>query len=361
MSLFAKFRDTIFLKEDSELENKIKALKQIQDEVLEKDKIKREIKLSELGLIGEKNIQFELKHANIGMYVLHDINIAFEDVKAQIDYIIITAAHCYIVECKNLLGNITINKDGEFRREYELNGKKIKEAIYSPYTQALRHKDVLKKIWSANGNKILTSIFENSFEQYYKPLVVFANAKGLLNNKYAPSNIRECTIRVDNLVEYLKKDIADTKLMNLDTQNAMRDFAMDIRSLHVCTKKDYACEYTFCSNLQNKQDKQDKHDEQDVHFKQECKKISKIEKKIDNNHNIETIEKIREALLNFRKEKCHQMNVPAYYIFKNDELENLLAYMPKSLDELKELKILEPIKLKCHGEEIIKIINELNK
>ena len=126
MSLLNQFKETIFLKEDSELERKIQALKEIRDKVEKQEEIEKEIKIAELGLLGERNIAFELKNANIGMYVLHDINITYEDLNAQIDYIIVTAAHCYLVECKNLIGNITINKDGEFRREYILNNKKVK-------------------------------------------------------------------------------------------------------------------------------------------------------------------------------------------------------------------------------------------
>ena len=43
----------------------------------------------DLGLKGENAIRYELKNSNIGMYVLHDINICYKDLKAQIDYIII--------------------------------------------------------------------------------------------------------------------------------------------------------------------------------------------------------------------------------------------------------------------------------
>ena len=72
-------------------------------------KFGQKLKLCELGLKGEKEIEFELKNANIGMYVLHDINMKYEDLTAQIDYIIITPASMYFIECKNLVGNITVN------------------------------------------------------------------------------------------------------------------------------------------------------------------------------------------------------------------------------------------------------------
>ena len=51
------------------------------------------------------------------------------------------------------------------------------------------------------------------------------------------------------------------------------------------------------------------------------------------------------------------MNVPAYYVFTDEEMKNIISSMPKTIEELRSLKILSEIKIKCHGEEIIEIIN----
>lgn len=208
MGLFDVFRDTIFLKEDSSLEKQIDELKKIRDKVSDKDKIDKDIKLLELGLQGEKEIAFELKNANIGMYVLHDVTLSYEDLKAQIDYVIVTKGYTYLVECKNLLGDITVDNQGQFMRSYEVKGKKIKEGIYSPYTQAVRHKEILKKRWLSKRNKLQVMLWEKSFENmWYKPLVVLSNSKCLLNTKYAPNDVKKNTIRVDQLVSYIKRDL----------------------------------------------------------------------------------------------------------------------------------------------------------
>lgn len=50
------------------------------------------------------------------------------------------------------------------------------------------------------------------------------------------------------------------------------------------------------------------------------------------------------------------MNVPAYYVFNDAELEMIIEQRPHNIEELK--KILTPIKIKVHGEEILKIIND---
>lgn len=89
LDIFNKFTETIFYKNDSELEFQIEALKKLHEEYPKNEIILQKLKLCELGLAGEKEIEFELKNANIGMYVLHDVNLQFEDLKAQVDYILI--------------------------------------------------------------------------------------------------------------------------------------------------------------------------------------------------------------------------------------------------------------------------------
>lgn len=60
------------------------------------------------------------------MYVLRDIKLKYENLTAQIDYIIITPIYIYLVECKNLVGNITVNENGDFINEYTIKGKKVR-------------------------------------------------------------------------------------------------------------------------------------------------------------------------------------------------------------------------------------------
>ena len=69
---------------------------------------------------------------------------------------------------------------------------------------------------------------------------------------------------------------------------------------------------------------------------------------------------IKEKLITFRRKRSKELDIPAYYIFTNDELEDIIELMPKSIDELKESGILPNIKLAKHGELIIKAINEKN-
>lgn len=57
-------------------------------------------------------------------------------------------------------------------------------------------------------------------------------------------------------------------------------------------------------------------------------------------------------------EKSRNMNVPAYYIFTNDEMNKIIEEKPKTIEELRKNNILSQIKIKCHGKEIVKIVGE---
>lgn len=342
MELFNKFRETIFLKQDSDLERQINDLKQIPNY---HKNILKDIKLLEIGLQGEKEIEFELKNANIGMYVLHDVTIKYEELTAQIDYVIVTKGFTYLVECKNLIGNITVDNKGEFRREYEFGGKKYKEAIYSPYTQAVRHKDILKKRWLDKHNKLMVALRESAFDNlWYKPLVVLSNSKSLLNTKYAPKEIKSNTIRVDQLVRYIQSDLQKYDSSLFASKKSMLDLANGFLEMNVQEYKSIA----------------DKYKKEIV--KESSNSSNEIpEKKSESLAKENLNQKLITDLKKFRKEKSSEMHVPAYYVFTDKELEQLLERKPLTIDELRNEKILTEIKIQCHGQEIVDIINNFER
>ena len=75
MGLFDKIKEPIFLKETSSAEKQLKDLQKLyhQAENKCKSQIEKEIKLLEAGIIGEKQIEFELRNSHIPMIVLHDL------------------------------------------------------------------------------------------------------------------------------------------------------------------------------------------------------------------------------------------------------------------------------------------------
>ena len=136
------------------MQEKYDALKKIDEEYPNNERILNELYIVKKGLDGENEIAYQLKKANIGMYVLRDIKLEYEDLTAQIDYVIITSLYTYYVECKNLIGNITVTDKGDFIREYTFNGKKIKKGIYSPLRQVEAQREVVRKIWEKNTSAI---------------------------------------------------------------------------------------------------------------------------------------------------------------------------------------------------------------
>ena len=326
MELFNKFRSTVFYKDDSDLEKQLNELKSIRDKIENKEEIDKDIKLLEYGIAGENEIAFELKNANIGMYVLHDVTFEYDGNKAQIDYLILTRGRFYIVECKNLYGNITVDSNGQFYREYEYNGKKIKEGMYSPYTQAVRHKDVMEKIWMSNNslfvNLMPEIIYKRLHEKYFfKPIVVLANSKSILNAKYAPKEVKDSIVRADQLIGYIKNDLDKMDSADLSSEKILKK----------------AAEVWSSRSIQNTTNV--------------ANKYLKIIETIDSKKELEN------ELREFRKLRSSKMNIPAYYVFTDEELNNILELMPRTIEELKSRKVLPEIKIKCHGEEIIKILN----
>lgn len=64
--------------------------------------------------------------------------------------------------------------------------KVSKEGIYSPITQNQRHMELIKAIRAQSKGNILTKVlFEKNFYNNYHSIVVLANPKTVLNDKYA--------------------------------------------------------------------------------------------------------------------------------------------------------------------------------
>ena len=331
MLLFNNFDDTIFVKESTDLESRYNALSKLIDENPNNDDIKQALYIVKKGLDGEKEIAYQLKKSNLGLYVLHDINIEYEDMKAQIDYIVISKAYTYFIECKNLYGNITVNENGDFIRTYLYNGKQYKKGIYSPLRQVEAQRDVYKKIWnnSLSSNKFFNSVRRAiagpHFEEYRKVLVVAANHDTILNTRFAPKNVRNKVIRSDALVSRLKQDIENSDKTMWSSQKDMEEAAKFFMSINVDKDNNY---YEYYKN------------------KFMVESIVNIDE-----------ENLREKLIEFRKQRSTEMNIPAYYVFNNEELDKIIEYKPNNLEGL--IPILTEIKVKTHGKKIIELLNSI--
>lgn len=233
MGLFDKIKEPIFLKEGSSAEAQLLALQTLSETASGPmtEQIEQEIKYVEAGIFGENTIKYELRNSHIPMFVLHDLYLEHGDLSAQIDFLIVTRKHQYIVECKNLYGDIEINSAGDFIRTVSFGRIKKKEGIYSPITQNKRHLELIKQIRSAEKSNILTkAFFEKSFYNNYRSIVVLANPKTVLNSKYAKKEVKDQVIRADQLSAYIRKTDADPNAAECSEKDveALARFFLDI-------------------------------------------------------------------------------------------------------------------------------------
>lgn len=318
-----RFKDTIFYKSSSDLQDRLNALTKLNKEYPSNNDVLSELYIVKKGLEGEQEISYQLQKANIGMYVLHDVKVKYGDLTAQIDYIVITSVFIYFIECKNLIGNITVNENGDFIREYTFNGKKIKKGMYSPLRQVEAQREVIRKIWESKASGLVKLFGSKNFDYYRKVLVVVANQETIINTSKAPKDIKSKVLRADALVRKIQYDLSHISSDDsYSSKKNMELFAQNYANLCINENIDYYKYYKdkFCKN--------------------------------------DNLDNLKERLVELRKTRASQMKIPAYYVFTNIELEKLVELKPSSIDELKKLNILSPVKIKTHGESII---NEINK
>lgn len=241
MGLFDKIKEPVFLKDDSEAERQLATLQTLRKVATGElaDQLDAEIRQVDAGIFGEKTVRYELANSHIPMFVLHDLYLEYEGLTAQIDYLIITRKHQFVVECKNLYGNIEINSAGDFIRTVTYGCRTKKEGIYSPITQNRRHLELIKKIRAAEKGNILTkALFEKYFYENYRSIVVLANPKTILYDRYAKKEVREQVIKADQLAQYIRKADADLKA-EATSEKAMEDMAQFFLSIHKEPKIDH--------------------------------------------------------------------------------------------------------------------------
>lgn len=351
MGLFDRFRDTVILDSPCALRKKAEALRKIKDQGFGGADLEKELLITELGLAGENQVEFELKNAGIGMYVVHDVTLRYEDLKAQIDFVVVTA-HCkFFIECKNLVGNVSVDSNGVFTREYQFKNRRVKEAIYSPYTQAKRHVEIFRKKWDAHQGRILRFLADKWFTDLNVPLVVFANPKGILDLRQAPRDVAEHTVRADQLTDYIKKYCDRMKRDSSPLkEREMRDIAQNFLDVSEPDAPDYS-KYFETS---------DRPSESTPPVTREVPTeapVSVPKSKPDPNAD----RLLRDRLIRLRKERSAAMGKPAYFVFNNEELELLIKEKPRTLAELKQKHILKDVRFNTHGKAVVDAISEVLK
>lgn len=347
--LFSQLKkEPIFLKKSSNNENQLEKLKKIRDSLNVQGKkiINRDMKLLEYGIAGEGTIEFELKNSHIPMYILHDIYLEDGGLSAQIDYIVVTKKLCFVIECKNLYGNIDINNTGSFVRTVEFGGKKNREGLYSPITQNKRHIDLMKKISiKEKNNKFRKALAENKFNEIHRPLVVLSNPKTILNAKFAKKEVKEQVIRADQLVNHIKQMNKLSKRKSLSDKE-MKSIAQTYLDAHLDITKEYTKKYEAYTIKKSEIVKDS--------LQQPNVEVDYRRTLIMTNNKDSLIEKLKK----YRLTKSREESIKAYYIFSDKQLMTLLRDMPKTKDELRKVPGFGEVKVEKYGIDIVNIIKE---
>lgn len=313
--IFLKKKKPELIAEGKNLEKQIQALETLTNLTEEGMKLKeKDLKFLKYGLNGEKQIIYELLHSNIPMYILHDVYYEWENESSQIDFIVITEYKIFIIECKNLIGDILVNKDGNFIRKYN----NIKEGMYSPIAQNEKHIELLVNLIKYH-KKGINIIRNSNIQNIFQSVIVLTNPKTIIYKDYAPKNIKDSIIKSEYLNNFIKNVIRHS-----DKKIDMKDYAMFLSAFKKEVSKDYTSKYL-----------------------KYIKSISDID-----------LKKIKTNLIILRKELAKQEGIEPYLIYTNEQLDNLLKALPKTKDELKNVKGFGDKKIEKYGDMILSIINQ---
>ena len=338
-----KIKEPIFYNEHDD--ERLKSLEELLDKVGDDQKqlILDEMNLIQIGLSGEKNVIFELMHSTNPIVFLHDVTLPNVMTDSQIDFIVITRKGLIVLETKKLIGDVTIDSEGNFTRYFKNSKGEVykKEGIYSPITQNRYHVDALRKL--LNDNKYSKNIPILS-------VVVIANPKSIVNKKYAQSDVKKQVVKYDQLNNLINDVINFYQEVDI-SDNVMLEIAELIKNNDTCKS------YNYIEKL--KLNIIEEVEEEIAEIKEDTTELNENESSEENKSNDELYEKLR----SYRYQKSVEQKVKPYYIFTNEILEQLILVKPKNKEEFISINGLGEAKYNSYGEDIIRIIypNELSK
>lgn len=323
-----------FSTENKNISNLQELLKEVSDEETAND-IKNKINRLYYGLMGEKNVAYELKNSHMPILILHNLYLEFNGLTAQIDFVVVSEKFILVIECKNLVGEIDINNKGEFTRVFKTSTGKVykKEGMYSPIVQNERHLELIKDILENEGFK--RSKLDKAIDQ----ISVVANEKAIINARFAKDKIKKRVIKHDHLIEKMKE------ISRKSTISFTEETMYKISNILLKYNKEYSIDYSKMYNI-------DKNE------------IEETKTSYDNEDNTEkiSIEKteLYKELKKYRLNKSKEEMVKAYYLYTNVQLEEIVKLKPKTLNELANINGFGKVKCEKYGRDIIDIVKKYN-
>ncbi len=389
MGFFNRMKEPVFLKKGSGLEERLEKLKSLEPLLNEEGraKLKQEIRNLEAGILGERNIAFELENSHMPMYIIHDLYLRDGDLTSQIDYLVVTRKICFIIECKNLYGNIEIDSQGTFVRTMEFGWQRRKEGIYSPITQNQRHMALLRKLRLEQSKGFLSRFLrDRSFDEDHRAIVVLANPKTVLDAKYAKKEVKSQVIRADHLVDFIREACEESRAAELSDKE-MLNWAQSYLDMEQENEADYLRkyeEYKAAGNIGRREDARGSRDGTDYGGRNlsggdrgrgnpsggnrvgrnygDRKPISRThESKIydgDGGFDQEDRERIIKDLRSYRWNTSQAEGIKPYMVFNDKQMMDLLEKFPANEQELKKVFGFGDVKVEKYGAEIIGILDQ---
>lgn len=229
---FFRAQEPVILKEGSDAKEQLATLESLRETVPrgQRRRLDSDIRALKAGIVGEDRILFELRNSHLPLVVIHDLHLEFEGLTAQIDFLVLTRRRNFVLECKNLYGDISVNARGDFVRSF---GGRRREGIYSPITQNQRHLGLMKRINLSTKGAIMSALLSPRFDDLYRGLVVLANPKTILHDRNAKKEVKQQLVRGDQLVATIEsinsmRGPADGKIPFKDVmERAERWLSMD--------------------------------------------------------------------------------------------------------------------------------------
>lgn len=336
-----------FVKEFKSSENLIKKLEELKKHAVEniQNDIDRDIYMIQLGDVGERNVEYELKNSFINMQVLHNVTINNNGHKAQFDFILITEKFICVLETKKLNGNIEINNSGDFVRHFtNKKGKIYKvEGMYSPITQNQRHVRILEEL--------MKDLKLNKKIPIYS-LVVLANPKTIINFKYAKKEIKDQIIKLDQMTRKINELIERTnKESNICFgKEAIDNISSFIMKNHVEEENGFLIKY---QNIIEERKGFNSYDDKKETSYIKKTHVSKQQPTIKKDNQL-----IKEKLIEYRKKISKRDNIKAYIVYNNKELDELIDVNPSNEVEFLSCPGFGKVKYEKYGADILRIINE---
>ena len=230
--VFFRAQEPVILKEGSDAKEQLATLESLRETVprSQRRRLDSDIRALKAGIVGEDRILFELRNSHLPLVVIHDLHLEFEGLTAQIDFLVLTRRRNFVLECKNLYGDISVNARGDFVRSF---GGRRREGIYSPITQNQRHLGLMKRINLSMKGAIMSALLSPRFDDLYRGLVVLANPKTILHDRNAKKEVKQQLVRGDQLVATIEsinsmRGPADGKIPFKDVmERAERWLSMD--------------------------------------------------------------------------------------------------------------------------------------